>query len=918
MKLFIPRIKADDPIRLRFANEETRYAAALELVERFHKDYSYRNDEFRSDFEKFLWWLFMHEFKFEKMELCLVDAWNKDLAKWYGAHKLLCYGDELHVDMDKAIILFNRVAKTFNRPKTAKMGRDEMGPGTVMPKKDAVVNKSRDGFYVGQYLTLPEVDADSEFMVGDIIAGGMGVCVKVINSKTNKAFALKGIQKEFLQEDYAVKRFIRELDIWYVAASCDGVVDTESVVMINGIPYMMAEWVNGGDLYGKLARMTPLEKTRVVLEIVDALRLVHDRYGIIHRDLKPQNILVTTNGRPLIADWGLAKIYADSLSENNNASKRSSSLNLTMAGSHMGTVLYMSPEQIIDRSKVDFRSDIYALGCILHEMETGSPPFLGKTLKEIVNRHLYDAPPILGGFFKRTKLGLEKVIIRCLQKNPADRYQSYGELLEDLARFSRKRGCSAYTKSSIRYERVLPGSGYEYYVKPLLSDKTRKSATIASVSINAVIEEANMLLASQRADEAVKLLRPFVGVENIISKDFKWHGGTSLFQTYAYALILSGKLEEAERCYHSLGRFKEKPAVYYVNYSYLNLLQKRPERVVELCLEGLQNSPSDKDLLGNLCNGYILRGDSDNAISYAYKCMGVGSVNVNDCEQYNNALKMQTGSLRYTDLDAFRDNMIRRWKAIAKGLSLNPNWPSLHFAFAEYVSEVDDHDGECISRIEFNNRIMAGEPQRALFLLWVNNLWEIAWFSSKGEVICNSINLIGSRMNDKKLEPQYKAIVWDKYSSLILRFDKDEEDKKSVYEWLLMKENGKYRNPIEAAEILHRQGKKCEAYDVILTECQSQDWRANRMAADLYIRDKDFTKAINIAKKGVSIMPAHREVWQTLAAAYFKAGLEKESKEALKHAQACWAKEKAILSELRGKYRELFNTLCDGNDKSSA
>lgn len=769
------------------------------------------------------------------------------------------------------------------------------------------MTKQFDGFYVGQRLMLSEVDAASEFVVGDIIAGGMGVCVKVTNSKTNKVFALKGIQKEFLQEDHAVKRFRRELDIWYVAASCDGVVDTESVVMINGIPYMMAEWVNGGDLYGKLAQMTPLEKTKVFMEIVDALRLVHERYGIIHRDLKPQNILVTANGRPLIADWGLAKIYTDTLNENCNVGKEPASPNLTMAGSHMGTVLYMSPEQIIDSSKVDFRSDIYALGCILHEMETGEPPFLGRSLKEIVNRHLYETPPILGGFFKRTKLRLEKVITRCLQKNPADRYQSYRELLEELVNLASKRGVTAYTKSSIRYDRVLPGSGYEYYVKPILSDKTRKSATPANISMEAVIEEANMLVASQRTDEAVKLLRPFIGLENIISKDFKWHGGTDLLQTYAHALILDRKFEEAERCYHALSRFKEKPAVYYVNHAYLNLLLKRPERVVELCLEGLQNFPKDKGLLGNLSSGYMMLGDSDNAISYAYKCMGIGSVDVNDCEQFNNALKMQTSSLRYTDLNAFRENMIKRWQAISKGLSLNPNWPALHFAFVEYVSEIDEHDGEHISRIEFNNCIMAGELQHALVKMWVKNLWEIAWFSSKREVICNSINLIGTRLNDKELELQYKAAVWDAYYSLILHFTGSGEN---AYEWLLSMKDGRYRNPIEAAEILHRKGKKEEAYDVILAECKNPNWRANRMAADLFIRDKDFTKAIAIAKKGVSIMPAHREVWQTLATAYKKAGAEKESKEALARAQACWTKEQAILSELRGVYHELFDRLC--------
>ena len=769
------------------------------------------------------------------------------------------------------------------------------------------MNNQFDGFYVGQRLMLSEVDVASEFVVGDIIAGGMGVCVKVTSSKTNKVFALKGIQKEFLQEDHAVKRFRRELDIWYVAASCDGVVDTESVVMINGIPYMMAEWVNGGDLYGKLARMAPLEKTRVFIEIVDALRLVHERYGIIHRDLKPQNILVTANGRPLIADWGLAKIYTDRLNENCNENKQPDSPNLTMAGSHMGTVLYMSPEQIVDSSKVDFRSDIYALGCILYEMEIGEPPFLGKTIKEIVNRHLYEAPPVLGGFFKRTKLGLEKVITRCLQKNPADRYQSYSELLQELVRVASKRGIASYTKSSIRYERVLPGSGYEYYVKPLLSGNANRSATPANISVGTIIEEANMLVASQRTDEAAKLLRPFIGVENIISKDFKWHSGTDLLQTYAHALILDRKFEEAERCYHSLSRFKERPAVYYVNYAYLNLLQKRPERVVELCLEGLQSFPKDKDLLGNLSTGYMMLGDSNNAISYAYKSMGVGAVDVDDCEQFNNALKMQTSSLRYTNLDAFRENMINRWRAIAKGLSLNPNWPALHFAFAEYVSEIDEHDGEHIARVEFNNRIMAGELQHVLVEMWAKNLWEIAWFSSKREVICNSINLIGTRMNDKDLKLRHKAAVWDAYYSLILHFTEGNEN---AYDWLLTKDEGKYRNPIEAAEILHKQGKKDEAYEIILAECQRPNWRANRMAAGLYMRDKNFTKAIDVAKKGVSIMPAHREVWQTLATAYKKSGAEKESTEALAHAQACWTKEKAILSELRGMYRELFDKLC--------
>ncbi|MBQ6337616.1 MAG: serine/threonine protein kinase [Kiritimatiellae bacterium] len=771
------------------------------------------------------------------------------------------------------------------------------------------MNKTFDGFYVGQHLMLSEFNENADFVVGDIIAGGMGVCVKVINSKANKVFALKGIQKEFLQEERAVQRFKRELDIWFVAASCDGVVDTESVVTINGIPYMLAEWVYGGDLDGKLTQMTPLAKTKAFIEIVDALRLVHARYGIIHRDLKPQNILVSKDGRPLIADWGLAKIYEDKIDES-NFENQPVAPNLTMAGSQMGTVLYMSPEQFIDSSKVDFRSDIYALGCILHELETGQPPFLGRTLKEIAKRHLYEAPPVLGGFFRKTALRLEKVITRCLQKNPADRYQSYDELLEELVRLASKRGVTTYTKSAIRYDRVLPGSGYEHYLKPLLSDESKTSALLAGVRLSSIIEEANMLIASKRQDDAVKLLRPFICLENIISKDLKWHGGADLLQTYAYALTLSENFEEAERCYHSLGVFKEKPAAYYVNNSYLNLLMKRPKRMVELCKEGLRNFPNDKDLLGNISSGYMLLGDSDNAISFARKCMNIGSVDVNDCEQLNNVFKMQTRSLRYTDLDAFRENMINRWKVISKGLSLNPNWPALHFAFAEYVSEVDEHDGERISRVEFGNRIMTGELQHALIEMWVKNLKEIAWFSTKQEVISNSINLIGTRINDEKLKLKYKAAVRDAYYSLSLHFS---VDNKMAYEWLLLRDNGKYRTPIEAAEILHKSGKREEAYKIILAECESQNWLANRVAVQLYLADREYRSAIDLAKKGINMMPAHREVWQTLATAYTKAGTEKESKEALSYARMCWDKEKTILSELQGLYRGLFNKLCNGH-----
>ena len=226
----------------------------------------------------------------------------------------------------------------------------------------------------------------------------------------------------------------------------------------------------------------------------------------------------------------------------------------------------------------------------------------------------------------------------------------------------------------------------------------------------------------------------------------------------------------------------------------------------------------------------------------------------------------------------------------------------------EYVSELNEHDGERTSRLEFKNQVIKGELQQLIVVTWAKNLKEIAWYSSKPEVINNSINLIRGRMNDKELKAHFKATIWDTYYSLILRFTKGNVN---AYDWLLTKENGKYRTPLEAADILHRQGEKAEAYAIILAECQKPNWLANRMAAEFYLKDGNFEKAIDIAQKGVGIMSAHREVWQTLAIVYDRVGNKTNASEALFRAKVCWNKEKAVLDELRGMYYGLLNKICN-------
>ena len=132
----------------------------------------------------------------------------------------------------------------------------------------------------------------------------------------------------------------------------------------------------------------------------------------------------------------------------------------TQLGSFIGTVTHAAPEQIMDASTVDHRADIYALGCIMFELETGTPPFTGTSIQEIAHKHLHVPPAKIGGMFRQTTLGLERVIARCLVKDPNARYSTYEELERDLLIVADKRNfvlnrCAI----SERYKRHQLGEG---------------------------------------------------------------------------------------------------------------------------------------------------------------------------------------------------------------------------------------------------------------------------------------------------------------------------------------------------------------------------------------------------------------------------------------------------------------------------
>ncbi len=191
-----------------------------------------------------------------------------------------------------------------------------------------------------------------------------------------------------------------------------------------GRPYFALEYVAGGTLARKLAGMPlPGREAAALLEtLARAMHWAHQR-GIVHRDLKPANVLLTADGRPKIADFGLAK-------------RLEAAATLTHTGSVMGTPAYMAPEQAVGKNReVGPAADVYALGTILYEMLTGRPPFLGATPLDVLAQ-VVDADPVAPSRLQpKVPRDLETICLKCLHKEPLRRYASAADLADDLRRF---------------------------------------------------------------------------------------------------------------------------------------------------------------------------------------------------------------------------------------------------------------------------------------------------------------------------------------------------------------------------------------------------------------------------------------------------------------------------------------------------
>ena len=288
-------------------------------------------------------------------------------------------------------------------------------------------------------------------ITGLIGRGGMGAVYRARDTKLQRDVALKVLPLDTAQNEELLKRFLREAS---AAAGLDhpNIIDIYTLdIKDDGaerLYYIAMRYVEGQTLLQLLREQSPLPLERAVKimeQLADALDYAHQRH-IIHRDVKPANIMVGTNDRVTLMDFGIAKAPSKE--------------KLTRVGQVMGTIEYMSPEQFHGKP-VDARTDIYALGIILYEMLTGGLPFGSQAL--LSDPSLFSAPPTPRQYNPQIPAAVEQVILRCLAEFPSARYQTATELVTALR--AALGALSALPAPTIALKLVFP-NGYEHPLQP--------------------------------------------------------------------------------------------------------------------------------------------------------------------------------------------------------------------------------------------------------------------------------------------------------------------------------------------------------------------------------------------------------------------------------------------------------------------
>lgn len=253
--------------------------------------------------------------------------------------------------------------------------------------------------------------------------GGMGTVHRAVDRQLRRTVAVKLLSSELAHDPQSRARFRRE-------AHAAAALNHPAVATIHDVgeephpdgprPYLVMEYVQGATLAEALSNgpLPVAEAIDAACAVLDALRHSHER-GIVHRDIKPSNIMLTGPDTVKVLDFGIAKAFTEAATR------------ITGSGAAIGTPAYLSPEQI-NGAEIDHRADLYAMGCLLHELLTGQTPFRGESAFAVMHQHLFAEPEPVSRFRPHIPPAVEAVILRALRKDPAERFDDAGQMREAL------------------------------------------------------------------------------------------------------------------------------------------------------------------------------------------------------------------------------------------------------------------------------------------------------------------------------------------------------------------------------------------------------------------------------------------------------------------------------------------------------
>lgn len=289
----------------------------------------------------------------------------------------------------------------------------------------------------------PEQSASGEMLLGEfrllrrLGRGGMAEVYLAEQTLLKRYVAIKVMRPELTLDEGLRQRFQKEA-LAVAGLNHPNIVQVYTVGEDAGRFYIAQEYVNGQNLREYLTRKGPpeLPVALIIMKQVAAALQAAAQAGIVHRDIKPENIMLGRKSEVKVTDFGLAK-----------RGQTADSQQLTQLGTTMGTPLYMSPEQVHGKN-VDQRSDIYSFGVTCFHMLAGHPPFRGESAIVIAMQHIKDAPPSLEKLRPDIPALLCRIIHKCMEKNPDERYQSAAAVIKDLKRVTQEKGSGGNSRPS--------------------------------------------------------------------------------------------------------------------------------------------------------------------------------------------------------------------------------------------------------------------------------------------------------------------------------------------------------------------------------------------------------------------------------------------------------------------------------------